>query len=317
MKKLLFLGTPDVAAMVLSHLLEQEGVDELYTVVGVVSQPPSRSSRKNGNVPSPVHALALQRGLKIYTPEKARDAEFLREIRDLAPDVCVTAAYGNVLPDEFLQIPAFGTLNIHPSSLPRWRGAAPVQRSLEAGEIETGVSVLFTVKAMDAGPIAVQKKVCVGADELAPELLSRLFLLGASLLIDILPDVFSGKLVPVEQDASFVTHAKKLEMSESLLKFELEASVLHNKVRAFSGWPGTRAVFSIGGEHVEMKIVKTRLGGDRVSPGSCVVVDGVIRIGCKDGTSLEVIEIQAPGKKAMLVRDFVNGIKGKIISIVD
>ena len=315
MKKLLFLGTPDVASLVLSCLLERERSEGFFSVVGVVSQPAARSARRGGNLPSPVHALALQNNLKVFTPEKARDADFLQCVRDLAPDICVTAAYGNVLPDDFLMIPKFGTLNIHPSLLPRWRGAAPVQRSLEAGEVETGVSVLFTVKAMDAGPIVAQEKVCVGENECAPELLSRLFSLGSSRLLAILPQVFSGSLVPTEQDVSMVTHAKKLDVSEGVLDFSREALTIHNKVRAFCGWPGTRAVFSIGGERVEMKVLKTRVGRNRIAPGSCVIAAGVIFVGCKDGSELEILEVQAPGKKAMSVRDFANGIRGKDLSI--
>jgi methionyl-tRNA formyltransferase len=314
MKKVLFLGTPEVAAQALSYLLSHSGA--LFEVVGVVTQPPARSTRRSGETPSPVHALALQKNLRVFTPEKARDPEFLESVRLLAPDLCITAAYGNVLPDQFLSIPPFGTLNIHPSLLPKWRGAAPVQRFVEAGERESGVSVLFTVKAMDAGPIVCQEKVLVDENEAAPELLTRLFALGAEALVNVLPRVFSRDINPWEQDVSLVTHARKLDISESILDFSLTAGVLHNKVRAFSGWPGTRASFRLGEELLELKILRTRVGRGATRAGAVVVGGGVIRVGCASGTELEVLEIQAPGKKAMSAKDFANGLKGRELTLV-
>jgi methionyl-tRNA formyltransferase len=313
MRKILFLGTPEVAAAALAYLLEHGGA--LFEVVGVVTQPPARSARRSGEIPSPVHALALQKNLRVFTPEKARDLDFLESVRMLAPDLCITAAYGNVLPDEFLSIPPFGTLNIHPSLLPKWRGAAPVQRSVEAGERESGVSVLFTVKAMDAGPLVCQEKVLVDENEAAPELLTRLFALGVEALVNVLPRVFSRDISPWEQDVSLVTHARKLDISESILDFSLSAVVLHNKVRAFSGWPGTRASFRLGEELLELKILRTRVGRGATRAGVVLVGGGVIRVGCGSETELEVLEIQAPGKKAMSAKDFANGLKGRELTL--
>mmetsp|Transcript_31244 Transcript_31244/g.99647 ORF Transcript_31244/g.99647 Transcript_31244/m.99647 type:complete len:180 (+) Transcript_31244:152-691(+) len=148
----------------------------------------------------------------ILTPAKARDEDFLAALEALAPDLCVTAAYGNVLPQRFLDIPAHGTLNIHPSLLPLYRGASPVQRAVESGAAETGVSVAYTVRAMDAGPVLAQRTVAVGENITAPALLGELFALGTQMLIDELPSVLSGgggaRAVP--QDAGGVTHAEKL-----------------------------------------------------------------------------------------------------------
>lgn len=157
-KKVVFLGTPDVAALSLELLLEasRQGKGGGFDVVRAVSNPPARTGRKKVLQPSPVQALAESAGVPVMTPATARDEEFLAELESLEPDLCITAAYGQFLPQRFLDIPKLGTLNVHPSLLPRYRGASPVQRCLEAGEPETGVTVAFTVLKMDAGPVVRQ-----------------------------------------------------------------------------------------------------------------------------------------------------------------
>lgn len=157
-KKVVFLGTPEVAALSLELLLEasREGKGGGFDIVRAVSNPPARTGRKKVLQPCPVQALAESEGVPILTPATARDEDFLAELENLRPDLCVTAAYGQFLPQRFLDIPKFGTLNVHPSLLPRYRGASPVQRCLEAGDSETGVTVAFTVLKMDAGPVVRQ-----------------------------------------------------------------------------------------------------------------------------------------------------------------
>jgi methionyl-tRNA formyltransferase len=312
MKRLLFLGTPAVAARALQKLWECQGT--LYQVIGVVTQPPARNSRRGGETPSPVHAFAIEKSIPVWAPEKARDEHFLAAMNALNPDICITAAYGNVLPDSFLAIPKFGTLNIHPSLLPLYRGAAPVQRCVEDGPVETGVSILFTVKAMDAGPIVYQEKAPLPPDETAPELLERMFDLGAERLVEILPQVFEQKVTPLEQDHSKATHAKKIDIAEGILTFSRPALTLHNRVRAFAGWPGTRATFLLDGELTEYKIIKTRVG-KALQFGKIEFANGVLSVGCGNNIGLEILEIQAPGKKAMPTRDFWNGVKGKKFEI--
>lgn len=157
-KKVVFLGTPDIAASSLELLLEasRQGNGGGFDVVRAVSNPPARTGRKKVLQPSPVQALAESEGVPVMTPATARDEEFLAELEELEPDLCITAAYGQFLPKRFLSIPKFGTLNVHPSLLPLYRGASPVQRCLEAGEARTGVTVAFTVLKMDAGPVVRQ-----------------------------------------------------------------------------------------------------------------------------------------------------------------
>lgn len=157
-KKVVFLGTPDIAASSLELLLEasRQGKGGGFDVVRAVSNPPARAGRKKVLQPSPVQALAERESIPVMTPATARDEEFLAELEGLEPDLCITAAYGQFLPRRFLDIPKFGTLNVHPSLLPLYRGASPVQRCLEAGEAKTGVTVAFTVLKMDAGPVVRQ-----------------------------------------------------------------------------------------------------------------------------------------------------------------
>ena len=325
-KKIVFLGTPVVAARALEILLEAE---QLYQVVAVVSQPPTRAPRGGASQPSPVHALALARGIPVLAPESAKDTGFLSDLAALAPDLCVTAAYGNVLPDSFLALPAFGTLNIHPSLLPLYRGAAPVQRTLEAGATETGVSVAFTVKAMDAGPILAQPHFAIDPDIKAPQLLLQLFELGAKTLVEYLPQVFAKTAKPWEQDATQATKAKKLSIEEGFLDFSQSATVLHNRVRAFAPWPGTRALLRMEGLDAEFKVISTRLGKtdfseapnavpeaatgkDAIQAKDVIVLqDNALFVHCDDGSTLEILELQAPGKRVVSARDFWNGLKVK------
>ena len=324
-KKVVFLGTPAVARRALEILLEAE---QTVQVVLVVSQPPARAPRGGGDVPSPVHALALERGIPVLTPESAREDSFLSDLESLAPDLCVTAAYGNVLPDRFLAAPRFGTLNIHPSLLPAYRGAAPVQRAIEEGVAVTGVSVAFTVKAMDAGPIAAQVRVPVDPNVKAPVLLAQLFEIGAETLVDLMPAVFDGSLVSREQDSAQATKARKMSVDEGVLRWGENAKTLHNRVRAFASWPGTRARFLVSGLEQEFKIITTRLGPcdseERAAPtmpelrqdendnvSRCVLRGDALRVVCDDGSSLDVVELQPPGKRVLTAREFWNGLPTK------
>ena len=193
-KRVVFLGTPSVAARSLELLLAgaRAGRGGGFDIAAVVSQPPKPTGRKKKLTPSPVHELAEKEGLNLLTPPDAKDEAFLTALADLEPDLCITAAYGCFLPQRFLDLPAFGTLNIHPSLLPLYRGAAPVQRCLEAGDATTGVTVAFTVLAMDAGPVLRQVQRPLGGDEPATDLLLELFETGTEQLLEALPSVWDG-----------------------------------------------------------------------------------------------------------------------------
>jgi methionyl-tRNA formyltransferase len=324
-----FLGTPEVAALVLQRLLRAAQLpDASFEVAAVVAQPGRPRGRKRIPQPSPVEQLALDSGLppeRVLCPERAGDSAFLDALRSLSPDLCITAAYGNYLPSAFLAIPRRGTLNIHPSLLPAYRGAAPVQRSLQDGVAVSGVSVLYTVKEMDAGPVLAQRSAAVDPDVQAPQLLERLFTLGTDLLLSTLDSVWAGTAgaEAVAQDGGSATHAPKITRPEGQLDFAQPAAACHNKVRAFAGWPGTYHAFALADdagdtEAIELKVLRTRVAAaESATPGAggngVEVAGDALRVLCGDGRVLEILEVQAPGRRPVAARDFANGLKGRAL----
>lgn len=322
-KRVVFLGTPQVAANTLKTLYaasQNAGSD--FEISGVVSQPPAPVGRKKIVTKSPVHQLSEELNIEpIFTPSRAKDSDFLRDLKDLEPDLCITAAYGQFLPPQFLLTPRFGTLNIHPSLLPRYRGAAPVPRALQQGDTETGVCVLYTVVKMDAGPIITKRVYPLTGDERAPELLETLFHIGTEALLEILPQVWDNSANIELQIDDYASHAPKIAKEEGLLTFTENARIVHNKVRAFAGWPGTWGDFIVtdgskSGE-VCLKIGQTKV--IREEGGMCVGIHDVsfdekqncLVITCGDGSRIGVFTVLPPGKKEMDARSFWNGLRGK------
>lgn len=326
-QKVVFLGTPSVAAGVLDALLDSSRADDsLFEVAAIVTQPPAARGRGRKQLPSPVAARALEREFPaslIWSPEKASEEGFLKDLVALRPDLCVTAAYGNYLPSKFLAIPTCGTVNVHPSLLPLYRGAAPVQRALYDGVDVTGVTVAYTVRAMDAGPIIASERVNVDPNIKAPELLSYLFGRGTELLLRELPAILDGsaKLNATPQDDSLATHAAKVTVEESWLSFQETAVTCHNKVRAFAEWPGAKCKFQTRSSDgqiktLELKIITTRVGGSvENSDGLVKLIGDALVVPCGDNTTLEILELQPPGKKVMRAKDFCNGLRGQQILV--
>ncbi|OVA14032.1 Formyl transferase [Macleaya cordata] len=329
-KQLVFMGSPQVSASVLDALFNASTApDSVFQVAAIVTQPPSGRDRGRKVMPSPVAQHALDRGFPsdlIFAPERAGEETFLSDLRALQPELCITAAYGNILPSKFLKIPPLGTVNIHPSLLPLYRGAAPVQRALQDGVKETGVSLAYTVRSLDAGPIIACKRLEVDDHIKAPELLALLFHQGSELLISELPSIFDGsaRQKAQAQDDSKATHAAKLTPEEPWLSFDQEAVVLHNKVRAFAGWPGTRAKIRVldpnNGQDsiVELKIITTRVCGNEKKnvqndddEDDVTLVGGALRFPCGGYSTLEVLELQLPGKKPVNAASFWNGLRGR------
>lgn len=309
-KRIVFLGTPAIVVPVLEKLLNAQGS---FEIVGVVSQPPTRAARGNSTVPSPVHARALQAGVPVLTPDDARASDFIAELAALKPDLCVTAAYGQVLSEEFLAIAPFGTLNIHPSLLPLYRGAAPVQRTLQDGAQQTGVTIAKTVRAMDAGPVVAQIHWNLDDSIRAPELLQKLFDRGGDELVRILPDYFAGRCQLQEQNHAQATKAKKIQVEEGVLRPEtMSAREMHNRTRAFFGWPGTRLMLINASESIEVKVLNTQVvPKTKAKSNDLFLQDGGLELVCSDGSVLHILELQAPGKRAMTARDFWNGLRVK------
>lgn len=333
--RIVFLGTPDVAASSLRAIVEESKKENCnYEVVGVVTQPPKRRGRRGKVTASPVGAVAEELEIPVLCPEKAKDPVFLDELEQtVRPDLCITAAYGQYLPKRFLGLPRYGTLNIHPSLLPRWRGASPVQRSLEAGDDPLGVSVLFTVSKMDAGPLVSQTAVAFAADDQATTVLPRLFAVGTkSLLAEVLPRVLAGAVTPdrgsTVQDDADATAASLIRAAEGeLAVWAQTARACHDKVRGFSMWPGTFMYLRIGDDDpaappVKVKIIETRVAGNAGSAEPTDVVEippkqqqkgPGLHVICHDGSVLEIVRIQPLTKKTMDAKSFVNGLRGQTL----
>lgn len=327
-KKIVFLGTPDVAALSLKILHDERerfaSNDNEYEIVSVVTQPPAPAGRKRKLTPSDVQIMAENLKLpNVLTPEKAGEVDFIEKLKSLEPDLCITAAYGNFLPTKFLNIPKYGTLNIHPSLLPLYRGAAPLPRSLENGDKVTGVSILFTVLKMDAGPVVKQAVRELDGDEKCTELLPELFETGTRALIDVLPSLWDGTIEKIEQNEEEVTHAAKMSTAEARIDFNtMSATEIHNRCRGFSVWPGTWSLFQIGEgtEPVRMKIITTKIlnaeANGRKDDDSRIVEYmtegkiGFFKVKCFDGSELGILELQPPGKKTMAANAYQNGLKG-------
>lgn len=254
---------------------------------------------------------------------KANDPEFLDELQNnIKPDLCITAAYGQYLPKRFLAAPTFGTVNIHPSLLPRWRGASPVQRSLEAGDNPVGVSVLFTVSKMDAGPIIRQQEVAISENDTATTVLPHLFNIGTELLIEALPELVEGKITmetATEQDEEAVVNADMIDSTEAEFRpWEESAVAMHNRLRGFSMWPGAFLYLQVGEtEATKYKVLDTRVIEGKADPTDEVVPgptkkDG-LRLVCHDGSILEINRLQPATKKPIDSLSFVNGLQGRTV----
>lgn len=333
--RIVFLGTPDVAATSLETIYQSSmAPDSLYKLVGVVTQPPKRRKRGGKEMPSPVGIVAEKLGLRVLCPEKSRDVDFLNELEyEINPDLCITAAYGQYLPKRFLSLPRYGTLNIHPSLLPRWRGSSPVQRSLEAGDTTVGVTVLFTVSKMDAGPIVTQDSLDIDTNEQAATVLPKLFNIGTARLVEALPKVISGQITmdtAKSQDEFLVCEAKMIDSSEGQLwPMNMTATQCHNRVRGFSMWPGTFIYVRMGDDNdnespnnneasLKMKVIETRVLDETMTEPTNIIEIGPkkgdgLRLVCFDGSVLELLMVQPVTRNIMDAKSFVNGLQGQTV----
>ena len=299
--RLCFLGTPQFAEVHLQSLL----LNPNYEVVGVVTQPDRPAGRKMQLTPSPVKILAQKHGLPVLTPEKLRhEPEAFAAVKSWNADAAVVVAFGQILSQEFLDSFKFGAVNVHGSLLPKWRGAAPIQRSLEAGDRVTGVSLQKMVKKLDAGPIIGEKKIELNDAINATELYERLAVLGCELLRDDLYKYLCGEIVPRPQDETQVTFAAKIEKEESLLDWNLPARSLHNKIRAFSMGPGTYVMFQ--GKRLKIHQTDVLQTNDPAVPPGCVseISGERLSVQTTDGALL-LREVQPESKPRMNIRDFL------------
>jgi len=227
------MGSPDFAVPSLKALAA------VYPIVGVVTQPDREAGRGRKLVAPPVKKAALELGLPVIQPEKLRAAEALAQLQEWAPDLIVVTAFGQILRSAVLDLPRFGCVNVHGSLLPRWRGAAPIQAAILAGDRETGITIMMMEAGVDTGPMLAQRSIPIGADDTARSIFEKMSALGAELLMETLPPYLSGTLQPKPQPEEGATYAPMLKKGDGLLDFTHPAEELARRVRAFHPWPGT------------------------------------------------------------------------------
>lgn len=297
-----FLGTPEFAVTSLKALLD----DEHFEVVGVVTQPDRPAGRKLQLTPSPVKTLALSHGLKVVSPESLRkEPDAVAEIRSWGAEVGIVVAFGQILTEDFMNSFRFGCVNVHGSILPKWRGAAPIQRSIEAGDMETGVTLQRMVKKLDAGDIIGIRRVKLDDKIDAMQLHDQLAVLGADLLRVELMDYVRGNIGPIPQDESQVTIAPKIDKAECQIDWSKSAKSISGKMRGFVYGPGVYTLLQ--GKKLKLHKAMVLAETAKAEPGSIVrIEDDAITIACGEGT-LKLLEVQPESRTRMKVQDFLKG----------
>jgi methionyl-tRNA formyltransferase len=291
---LIYMGTPDFAATILTGL-----IDAGHRVRVVYTQPPRPAGRGHRLHSSPVGALAEQQGIEVRCPATLRDPKAQTEFAATPSDLAVVAAYGLILPAPILLVPHHGCLNVHASLLPRWRGAAPIQRALLAGDGETGITIMQMDEGLDTGPILLQEAIPIGPKANSGELSDRLAALGARLIVDAID---GATLIARPQSNAGITYAAKLRREEARLDWRLPATLLERQVRAFDPWPG--AYFCGSGERIRVLLADADPRSGAAPPGT--VLDENLSIACSVGV-LRPLRLQRPGRSALDTAAFLRG----------
>lgn len=297
--RLIFMGTPDFAAVSLRRVVESG-----HEVCGVFTQP-DRPGHRGKVTPSPVKEYALSRKLAVFQPQRLRDGEALETVRALAPDIIVVVAYGRILPREILEAPPLGCVNVHASLLPKYRGAAPVHWAILNGERETGVCLMHMTEELDAGDIIASARTDIGPEEELASLWSRLAQMGAALLTETLPRISRGAASRTPQDPAGATYAPMLSRALSPIDWERPAGAIACQIRGLMPWPCASA--EIGGQH--FKIYRAAPGERTDRPPGTVTAAGDrgIQVACGGGESLWIQELQAAGGRRMKASDYLRG----------
>lgn len=296
--RVVFMGTPDIAAACLTKI-----IGDGFEVVGVYTQPDRPKGRGMKMVFSPVKEVALSHGIPVFQPENFREEDTVQQLRDLKPDLCAVVAYGRILPQKVLDIPPLGTINIHASVLPRYRGSAPYQWAVLDGLKESGVTAMYLCREMDAGDIIDVSKTPIGENETAGELLDRLAVLGAELLSKTLSRFLGGRVEAVPQDESLVSYAPMLDKTMCPIDWTGTAQQVHNHVRGLHPWPV--ATMELRGR--KFKVHATRVAEGSGTPGEILGLTRTgLKIACGEG-AVEVISLQAEGGKRMAAPDYFRG----------
>ena len=294
--RIVFMGSPEFALPVLSTLAGS------YHVVGVITQPDRASGRGRELKAPPVKTLALELNIPIMQPEKLRAPEAMEQLRAWAPDLIVVAAFGQILKKDVLEMPCYGCINVHASLLPRWRGAAPINAAILAGDEETGVTIMQMDVGLDTGPMLSKRSIRLTPTDTAGSVFERLSQLGADLLIETLPAYLAGELVPQPQPEEGLTYAPMLKKEEGKLEFTHAADELERRIRAFNPWPGAFMDF----DGAMLKVHRAHVEAGNVEVGQRLVVQNQPAVGARGGV-LVLDEVQPAGKKSMSGKSFLSG----------
>lgn len=296
--KIVFAGTPDFAVPTLQALLDSE-----HQICGVYTQPDRPAGRGRKLTASPVKALAVSANLPVFQPENFKQVGALEELAALKPDLIVVIAYGLILPQAVLDIPKFGSINVHGSLLPRWRGAAPIHRAVMAGDDKTGITIMKVVKKLDAGDMLYKIECPINADSTSSELHDQLAEIGAQGLIQVVNQIEQGTLIAEPQDEALVTYAHKLEKNEAVLDWQKSALELDRQVRGLNAWPVAQTLYK--GEVLRVWRSEVIDGESDLPAGTISCQQHALDVATGNGI-LRLLEVQLPGGKRIAGKDFLN-----------
>jgi methionyl-tRNA formyltransferase len=301
--RIAFAGTPQFALPALRALLASR-----HRLVGVLTQPDRPAGRGRALRASPIKLLATENGLPVAQPATLKSAEGRAVLDGWAPDLLVVVAYGLILPPSVLMLPRLGCLNIHGSVLPRWRGAAPIQRAVLAGDGETGVSIMQLDEGLDTGPVLLERRLPIGPHDTAGDLHDALSELGARALLEAIDGLVTGELLPRAQSAEGVTYAAKIEKTEARVDWSAPAVQIDRRIRAFNPWPVAET--RMAGEGLRLLRSSVADAHARAAPPGTVLglADDGLRVACGEGV-LAVNELQRAGKRPVSARDFTNAVR--------
>ncbi|WP_318437561.1 methionyl-tRNA formyltransferase [Photobacterium leiognathi] len=297
--RIVFAGTPDFAARHLAALLSSQ-----HDVVAVYTQPDRPAGRGKKLTASPVKAIALEHDIPVYQPVSLRNEEAQQELAAIDADIMIVVAYGLLLPQEVLDTPRLGCINVHGSILPRWRGAAPIQRSIWAGDTETGVTIMQMDIGLDTGDMLKVATLPIEATDTSATMYEKLAELGPDALIDCLSDIADGTAVAVKQDDEQANYAKKLSKEEALIDWAMDAAAIERCVRAFNPWP--MSYFTVAEQNVKVWQTAVEADNQGKAPGTILSADKQGILVATGNGALRLISLQPPGKKAMSAADLLN-----------
>ena len=305
-KSVIFMGTPDFAVPSL------EKIHKEYHVLSVYTQPPKKSGRGLRTKLNPIHEISNDYNLPVKTPQNFKSFDIIKEIKNLRPDFIIVVAYGIILPKTVLDIPNFFCLNGHASDLPRWRGAAPIQRAIEAGDKTTAACAMIMEETLDTGPVIAKKRINILNKDTASSLHDKLSKLTANVLIESMDKIIQNKYKPIKQKITGITYANKITSNDTLINWSQNNEKILRKLRSLSNWPGGWTYHNQNRIRIhEAKKIEFSVGKENIKPGEFIgySCNGSPIIQCGSNSFLEITQIQKEGKKKMNSQDFLRGYK--------